>query len=564
MPNDQQTHLKLIAAAVALLALGAAAGWGIAQRHGAADPAAVSASTPAAAASAGERKVLYWYDPMTPTQKFDKPGKSPFMDMQLVPRYADEPAEDGADAADAAPSRLSVSATAVQSLGLRLATVERRAVGAAIDAVGIVQLSERDISIVQARTNGFVERVYAHAPGDVIAAGSPLVEVLNPEWLGAQQEFLALKNTGDAALSAAARQRLLLLGMPAELIERVERGGQPIALQTIRAPSGGVLTELAVRNGMTLAAGMTLARINGLGTVWLEVALPEAQAAAVAPGQSAEVHLASRPGERLLGKVAAVLPEANRDTRTLRVRIELANPGQRLKAGMSAQVSLRGDQHEALVVPAEAVIRTGRRALVYLSEQPGRYRPVEVEIGEELGDQLVIRSGLQAGQQVVASSQFLIDSEASMQGVLARAPVAPMVASPAAEQSKPAGRPVAPQVTHQHGAASTAPPAGTTAKPSVAASAAGASIPAAPAADEHSTRGVIVEFDEDSVTLKHEAVPELKWPPMTMPFLLAKPTLLRGLKAGQTVQFRFAKQGSDFVVTAISAAPAASQTGGRP
>jgi Cu(I)/Ag(I) efflux system membrane fusion protein len=557
MPNDKQTNLKLIAAAVALLALGAAAGWGIAQRHGAADSAAAApgtaATTPAAAASAGERKVLYWYDPMTPTQKFDKPGKSPFMDMQLVPRYADEPAEDGADAADAAPSRLSVSATAVQSLGLRLATVERRAVGAAIDAVGIVQLSERDISIVQARTNGFVERVYAHAPGDVIAAGSPLVEVLNPEWLGAQQEFLALKNTGDAALSAAARQRLLLLGMPAELIERVEHGGQPIALQTIRAPSGGVLTELAVRNGMTLAAGVTLARINGLGTVWLEVALPEAQAAAVAPGQSAEVHLASRPGERLLGKVAAVLPEANRDTRTLRVRIELPNPGQRLKAGMSAQVSLRGDQHEALVVPAEAVIRTGRRALVYLSEQPGRYRPVEVELGEELGDQLVIRSGLSAGQQVVASSQFLIDSEASMQGVLARAPAAPMVASPAAEQSKPADRQAAPQATHQHGAASTT-PASAAAKPPVA----------APAAAEHSTRGVIVEFDEDSVTLKHEAVPELKWPPMTMPFLLAKPTLLHGLKAGQTVQFRFAKQGSDFVVTAISAAPAASQTGGRP
>ncbi|MEX8518467.1 MAG: efflux RND transporter periplasmic adaptor subunit [Leptothrix sp. (in: b-proteobacteria)] len=570
-----------------MLALGAAAGWGIAQRHGAADPAAAApgtaAGTPAAAASAGERKVLYWYDPMTPTQKFDKPGKSPFMDMQLVPRYADEPAEDGANggatgSADAAPSRLNVSATAVQSLGLRLATVERRAVGAAIDAVGIVQLSERDISIVQARTNGFVERVHPYAPGDVIAAGSPLVEVLNPEWLGAQQEFLALKNTGDAALTAAARQRLLLLGMPAELIERVERGGQPIALQTIRAPSGGVLTELAVRNGMTLAAGVTLARINGLGTVWLEVALPEAQAAAVAPGQSAEVHLASRPGERLLGKVAAVLPEANRDTRTLRVRIELANPGQRLKAGMSAQVSLHGDQHEALVVPAEAVIRTGRRALVYLSEQPGRYRPVEVEIGEELGDRLVIRSGLSAGQQVVASSQFLIDSEASMQGVLARAPTAPMAASPAAEQSKPAdgpapaapapqARPAAPQAAHQHGAAGTAPPAGATAKPSVAASAAAASTPAAPAAAEHSTRGVIVEFDEDSVTLKHEAVPELKWPPMTMPFLLAKPTLLSGLKAGQTVQFRFTKQDTDFVVTAISAAPAmpaASQTGGRP
>ena len=192
-------------------------------------------------------------------------------------------------------------------------------------------LNERDVSIVQARTNGFVERVYARAPGDVVAAGAPLVDVLNPEWLGAQQEYLAVKATGDAALTQAARARLTLLGMPASLIERVDQSGQAVALHTITAPTGGVITELMVRQGMTVAPGMTLARINGLGTVWLEAALPEALAAAIQPGQAVEARFPALPGEVLKGRVAAVLPEANRDTRTLRVRIELPNPGQRLQ-----------------------------------------------------------------------------------------------------------------------------------------------------------------------------------------------------------------------------------------
>jgi Cu(I)/Ag(I) efflux system membrane fusion protein len=406
---------KRITFALALLAAGMALGWGAAQWRGAAhDTPAPRVAQPSTTGPApGERKVLYWYDPMSPTQKFDKPGKSPFMDMQLVPRYADE-----VDAGSANAPELAVSTQAQQALGLRLARVERRAIGAAVEAVGTVQLNERDVSIVQARTQGFVDRVYAHAPGDVVAAGAPLVDLLNPDWIGAQQEYLAVKGTNDPALTRAARQRLVLLGMPAALVERVDRSGQPVTLQTLTAPAGGVITELAVRNGMTVVAGMTLARINGLGTVWLEVALPEAQAAAIQPGQSVEARFPALPGEVVNGRVAAVLPEANRETRTLRLRIELPNPAQRLKAGLFAQVSLHGPERQALVVPAEAVIRTGRRALVYLSEQPGRFRPVEVEIGEQADDRIVIRSGLAEGQQVVASGQFLIDSEASLQGVL--------------------------------------------------------------------------------------------------------------------------------------------------
>ena len=228
-PEGMPTTAQRIIWPVVLLVLGVALGWGVATWRGAAPPteaAGAAATSAAGAASApGARRVLYWYDPMVPTQKFSQPGKSPFMDMQLVPRYAEDGEAEGAGA-----STLSVSTRAQQALGLRLATVEKRRIGAALEAVGSVQLNERDVSIVQARTAGFVERVYARAPGDVVAAGAPLADVLNPEWLGAQQEYLAVKATGEAALAQAARQRLAWLGMPAGLIERMEQSGQPVGI----------------------------------------------------------------------------------------------------------------------------------------------------------------------------------------------------------------------------------------------------------------------------------------------------------------------------------------------
>ncbi|MRD48513.1 efflux RND transporter periplasmic adaptor subunit [Caenimonas koreensis DSM 17982] len=499
---------------VVILAVGVGIGAGISHWRSfgahAVDPAPQAAS--AAPAAAG-RKVLYWYDPMSPTQKFDKPGKSPFMDMQLVPRYADEE-----QASAAASPQLAVSAQAQQALGLRLASVERKSINAAIDVVGTVGLNDRDVSIVQARAAGFVERVYARAPGDVIAAGAPLVDVLNPEWLGAQQEFLAVKATNDAALTQAARQRLVLLGISAAAIEKVERTGQPTALHTITAPSGGVITELMVRRGMSISPGMTLARINGLDSVWLEAALPEAQAATMQPGQAVQARFVALPGLVVNGRIAAVLPESNRETRTLRVRIELPNPVQRLKAGMFAQVSVRGAERTALVVPAEAVIRTGKRSLVYLSEQPGKFRPVEVQVREQVGEQMVVTGGLSEGQKVVASGQFLIDSEASLQGVMARA------AAPAAPLAAPVAAPVA-------------------------------STPAASTEPEYQTRGIVVDIDADGVTLDHQAVAALKWPPMTMPFKLADKKLGAGVKKSQAVDFSFVKRGDDYVITRL--APAA-------
>lgn len=391
---------KVTGLVVAALALGVAAGWWAGQPRD-------TGMAPSMAAN--EPKALYWYDPMFPQQKFDKPGKSPFMDMQLVAQYAD-------DKADAQTLRVDPGQT--ENLGVRLAAVSRGMLATRVVASGVLGFNERDVAVIQAHTPGFVERVYNLAPGDVLKPDAALADVLVPEWAAAQEEFLALKRVGDSALLAAARQRLRLTGMPPALIAQVERSGKVQPVLTVTSPVGGVLQTLNVRQGITLGLGETLAQVNGLGSVWLTVAVPEAQAAAVAPGQTVEARLPAFAGEVFKGTVSTILPQTDADSRTLQVRVELANPGARLRPGLTAQVSLEQgiDQH-VLWVPGEAVIRTGHQALVMLAEEGGHYRPVEVRTGPENDGQTAILQGLQEGQQVVSSGQFLLDSEASLKGL---------------------------------------------------------------------------------------------------------------------------------------------------
>jgi Cu(I)/Ag(I) efflux system membrane fusion protein len=359
----------------------------------------------------GPGKVLYYYDPMFPNQKFDKPGKSPFMDMQLVPKYADG----GGGAADVA-----VDPAARQSLGIRSAEAKMGSLATALDVTGTVDFNQRDIAIIQARSGGFVSRVYARAPGDVVRAGAPIADLLLPDWGGAQTEFLSVRRLGRPDLTAAARQRLRLLGMSEGLIANVERTGKPNGMVTITTPISGVIQTLDVRAGVTLAMGQTLAQVTGLGTVWLNAAVPEARAGDVRIGQNATATLTGFPGETFGGRVIAILPIAQADSRTLTVRIELANRNGRLRPGMFASVALGGDARPALLVPSEAVIRTGTRTLVMLATGDGRYHPAEVRIGRDAGGQTEILAGLSPGEKVVASGQFLLDSEASLTGIIVR------------------------------------------------------------------------------------------------------------------------------------------------
>jgi membrane fusion protein, copper/silver efflux system len=364
--------------------------------------------------SSPARKILYYYDPMVPLEHYDNPGALSSMGMKTQPKYADEGGAPGE-----APG-ITVNPAAMQNLGVRVVTAQMGSLAATLNVTGTIDFNQRDVAIIQARSGGFVARVYGHAPGDVIRAGAPIADVQLPEWGGAQTEFLSVKRLGRPDLTAAARQRLRLLGMSDGVISSVERSGRTNGTLTITSPISGVIQTLDARAGVTLAQGQTLAQVTGLGTVWLNAAVPEAQAGSVRMGQSATATLAAFPSETFSGRILAVLPTAQADSRTLTVRIELANRGGRLRPGMFAQVALGGTASTALLVPSEAVIRTGTRTLVMLATGSGRYRPAEVRAGREGGGQTEILEGLTAGEKVVASGQFLLDSEASLTGIEAR------------------------------------------------------------------------------------------------------------------------------------------------
>lgn len=368
----------------------------------------------AAQPTAPAKKILYYYDPMLPQEHYSDPNALSSMGMKTIPKYSDT------DTANSGGGGVKVDPAVAQNFGMRVVAVTRGTLSQGLTATGVVDFNQRDVAVVQARSGGFVQRVYARAPGDVIPAGAPLATILIPEWGGAQSEFIAVRHTGDGALIRASRQRLALLGMSAGMIASVERSGHVQNSVTISTPTSGVIRTLSVRSGMTVSAGQTLAEVSGLGTVWLNASVPEAQAAQVRVGNIAHVTLAAFPGELISGKVTAILPEAESASRTVSVRIELPNAHGKLHPGMFAQVALGGEAHSALLVPSEAVIRTGTRNLVMLAGTNGHYSPAEVRIGAETQGQTEILAGLSEGEKIVASGQFLIDSEASLSGIAAR------------------------------------------------------------------------------------------------------------------------------------------------
>ncbi len=359
--------------------------------------------------------MLYWHDPMVPGQKFDKPGKSPFMDMDLVPVYADASADEG---------KVTISPRLAQSFGVRTVEAKEGSLASGFTAVGAIAADERSIMAVQSRSQGYIEKLRVRAQYDSVAAGQPLADLYVPDWLAAEEELLALKAStqpGAAQLAAAARQRLSLLGVPETEIARVEREGRAAARVTVTAPESGIVWEIGARDGMAVMPGTTIYRIAGLGTVWVIAEVPEAQAGLLVVGAPVEVRAAAFPDRVFKGSVATLLPEVNAQTRTVRARIVVANPGAALKPGMFANVAFRGPaMAKSVLVPSEAVIRTGTRDVVVVADGEGRFAPVDVEIGGESGDVTEIRKGIKAGQRVVASSQFLVDSEANLKGALER------------------------------------------------------------------------------------------------------------------------------------------------
>lgn len=427
------TLLKLaLAGMVGAVAGAAGLGW-VQSRHNTETPVAVAPATPT------ERKILYWHDPMTPGQRFDKPGKSPFMDMELVPVYADEASESEAGG-------VSISSRTQQNLGVRRATVERGAYAPQLAALGTVRFDETRTQAVQARVGGYIQRQNVRATNQPVSRGQVLAEILSPELVQAQEELLLALKLDDARLAEAARSRLDLLGFSAGQSRQLERSGQVQRTVALTAPQSGIVTEIAARPGMTVAAGAPLFMLSALDVVWVVAELPERDAGGVVSGSEALISFAALPGQTVRGRVEYVYPDVAQATRTASVRIALPNPQGRLRPGMLANVRFdAGAAREALWVPSEAVIQTGTRSVVIVAEAKGHYRAADVSLGSERDGRSEIRSGLEAGQQVVTSGQFLIDSEASLKGVLSRLQGSEPDTPPAPQGSEQSAPPA-----HQH------------------------------------------------------------------------------------------------------------------
>lgn len=476
----KRTHIAgLVLAAVAAVAGAFYAGRVSQSPHEKAAPAAAQPT---------ERKVLYWHDPMVPGPRFDKPGKSPFMDMQLVPVYADE--EKGAG--------VQVSPQLQQNLGIRLATVTRTQVTPSFEAVGTVQFDERLAEAVQTRVAGYVERLLVRAPMEYVRRGQGLAVVYAPDWLGPQNEYLALRRAGaDPALVAAARERIRALSIPEALLRQSEQAGTAQARFTVPAPITGVVSELGVREGVAVTPGMTLFRIAGLDKVWAVAEVPEAQAVRMTRGMKVKAALQADASQAFDGELKEILPQVSAATRTVQARFEVANKAGRLAPGMLLRLRVTGPPASRLVVPAEAVIRTGARAVAIVRNAAGNFEPRELQLGADLGDALEVVQGLNEGDQVVASGQFLIDSEARLKSVLgAMAAASP----PAPAASAPAG--------------------------------------------VHVAEGKVESVEPDAITISHGPVPSLKWPPMTMGFGRPDPKAFADVKPGDSVHFEFRQGGA--------------------
>lgn len=386
-----------------------------------------------AESAAKERKVLYWYDAMAPDQHFDKPGKSPFMDMQLIPKYADETEVSG----------VRIVSSLQQNVGIRTAVVEIGTLASMIRVPGVVTWDLREEVVVSARADGIVTWVGVKTPSEPVHRGQVLATLLAPEWSSALAEAQALGDSHSTAaheLREAAQERLRVLGVTGHN----GRGG--VALM---APGAGVVSEVLVREGQTVMQGTPLFRINGTETLWLEAAIPQAGVASIRPGTPATATISALPGKTFEGEVERLLPVIDAVSRTQQARIVLRNPDGVLAPGMLADVTLQPETGSAVaLIPNEALIATGDDSRVIVQTAQGEFRPVRVRTGRSSGGRTEVLAGLNGGERVVVSGQFLIDSEASLSGALTRMSESP----PTAQAAMPKREDAIQATSHQHAA----------------------------------------------------------------------------------------------------------------
>ena len=360
------------------------------------------------AANGEERKPLYWVAPMDANYRRDGPGKSP-MGMDLVPVYA------SADAGlEQESGTVEISPEVVNNLGVRTADVEQRSLPAHIRTVGYVQYDEDRLIHIHPRVEGWIEKLHVKAAGDPVASGQPLYELYSPQLVNAQEELLLALKRNNKRLVQAAEDRLLALQLSPEFIGELKREREVRQTITFYAPQNGVVDNLNIREGFYVKPGTTLMSVGALDDVWVEAEVFERQAALVAVGLPVTMTLDYLPGKEWRGTVDYVYPSLDEQTRTLRIRLRFDNEAGTLKPNMFAQVLIHADRSkDALVVPREAVIRTGNQDRVVLALGEGRFKSVAVALGRIDGQSAQILQGLDTDDTVVISAQFLLDSESS-------------------------------------------------------------------------------------------------------------------------------------------------------
>lgn len=467
---------------------------------------ATAGSDVAVADDDNDNEVLYWVAPMDPNYRRDKPGKSP-MGMDLVPVYKDDGAERGI---------VSIDPRVVQNLGVRTAKAERSKLWRMIDTVGYIDFDESKVSHIHLRTEGWIENLEVESEGEQVKKGEHLFDVYSPELVNAQEEFVQALKGSNQALSSASRDRLSALGFSAEQISRLQRKRKVEQRVGIFAPQDGVVSTLPVREGMYVKPSTRVMSLADLSTVWLLAEVFERQSAWVQVGQQAEVTLSYLPAMTWQGKVEYIYPSLDPKTRTLKVRLRFDNPQGALKPNMYANVRIYGGATaaDAVVIPLEAAIRTGRESRVIVSLDDGmddgmdggmadnRFEARSVSLGIESGDWIEVVDGIEEGEDIVVSGQFLIDSEASARSSMMR------MSAPA--QVLPASR----QVTGS---------------------------------------GILIEnrSDEGVLNIEHEAIEQLGWPAMTMDFDLEHGVDVSGVQKGDRVMFIMQERDQRYRITSI-------------
>jgi Cu(I)/Ag(I) efflux system membrane fusion protein len=451
-------------------------------------------------ASQGERKILYYRHPHKPQITSPTPKKDE-MGMDYVPIY-----DDGGGAT------VKISPNVVQNLGVRTALVNRDKLWRRIDTVGYVDHDETKLSHIHMRTDGWIEKLYVKTEGEHVKKGSALFELYSPALVNAQEEYLQALTTNSKSLIRASRERMKALGISSQQINRLHNSKKVQQRITVYAPQDGIISSLQVREGKYIKPATDVMVLADLSTVWIQAEVFEQQADWVKTGQPAEVKLSYLPGRVWEGRVDYVYPQLDAKTRTLKVRLKFDNINEALKPNMYADVAIFGGaKRDILVIPREALIRTGEQTRVILDLGEGRFAPRNVVVGVESGDKVEIIAGLKENERVVTSGQFLIDSEASLNASLNRM-------SKPGDSSEIADKSVAIRST------------------------------------AIKSTGTIkaLKPDEHKINIAHDPIESLGWPAMVMDFNYQHGVDVSMLKPGDHVRFSLIKTDDGYVMNAIN------------